>query len=492
MLRVVAHTSAAAALKYYSEGLRREDYYAEGVKKAGQWHGKGAELLGLTGPETPEAFAALLENRHPETGAQLTPRMRDGRRVGYDLNFHAPKSLSLLQALTGDKRIVEAFRAAVVETMVDIEALASTRVRRGGAQTERRTGNLVWAEFVHFTSRPVDGVPCPHLHVHAFAPNVTFDEIENRWKAASWADIKSDAPYHEWTFHARLALKIADLGYAIDRTADRWEVAGISRELIEKFSERTAQIERLAQKLGIKDAKAKDALGAKSREGKRHGMTEAELLAAWESRLTPPEAAQLASARREKGGATKALTAKEAVAEACEKVFAKASVVESRRLVAQALRFGVGSLSPADAWREFERRNMVVRKIGNQHLCTTLEVLAEEVALINQVRSGLGRYAPMSSRPVVFENQKLSREQKEAVRHVLESHNQVTGIRGLAGAGKTTTMMEVVSQIQNSGRKVFAFAPSADASRGTLREVGIQNAQTVAHLLANPNLQSFG
>ena len=105
MLRVVAHKSAAAARKYYSEGLRREDYYSEKQEVVGKWHGKAAQLLGLAGDVTPEAFAALVDNRHPHSGEKLTPRMKADRRVGYDLNFHAPKSLSVLHALTGKSSV---------------------------------------------------------------------------------------------------------------------------------------------------------------------------------------------------------------------------------------------------------------------------------------------------------------------------------------------------------------------------------------------------
>src|SRR5450432_1209979 len=47
----------------------------------------------------------------------------------------------------------------------------------------------------------------------------------------------------------------------------------------------------------------------------------------------------------------------------------------------------------------------------------------------------------------------------------------------------------VVSAIEAKGFKVFVFAPSADASRGTLLEEGFANAQTIAHLLANTKLQ---
>lgn len=83
MLTVVAHQSAAAARKYYSEGLKKKDYYSEGQEVAGQWHGKAAERLGLRGDVTPEAFAALVENRHPVTGERLTPRTKADCRVGY-------------------------------------------------------------------------------------------------------------------------------------------------------------------------------------------------------------------------------------------------------------------------------------------------------------------------------------------------------------------------------------------------------------------------
>jgi len=49
-------------------------------------------------------------------------------------------------------------------------------------------------------------------------------------------------------------------------------------------------------------------------------------------------------------------------------------------------------------------------------------------------------------------------------------------------------MQEAVAGIEASGHKVFTFAPSAEASRGTLRQEGFDNAQTVAHLLKNESL----
>jgi conjugative relaxase-like TrwC/TraI family protein len=491
MLRVVAHKSAAAARQYYSEGLRREDYYSEGQEVAGKWHGKAAELLGLAGGVTPDAFALLVENRHPGTGERLTARTKTGRVVGYDLNFHAPKSLSILYALTGDDEILKAFRSAVAETMGEIEAQTATRVRKRGAQQNRVTGNFAWAEFVHFTARPVGGIPDPHLHVHCFAFNATYDGEESRWKAANFRDIKEDAPYSEAVFHSRLTGKLAGLGYGIERTRQGWEVKGISRSLIDKFSRRSAQIERLAQEKGITDPKAKDALGAASREGKRHGLTYPDLLAAWGVRLTADEKVVISKVRYEKSrhALAEKITAAHSLDEACQKLFSKSSVVETNRLVAEALRFGVGQVTPDKMWREFGRREMIVRQIDGRTLCTSLDVLAEEVSLINFVRSGRGTSAPFRGRNIRLGSDKLSPEQMAAVRHVLNSRDQVMAIRGGAGVGKTTLMRRVAATIETGGLKFFSFAPSATASRETLREAGFANAETVAHLLANPKLQ---
>ena len=62
---------------------------------------------------------------------------------------------------------------------------------------------MIWAEFVHFTARPVNGIPDPHLHAHCYTFNTTWDEVEKKWKAGRFRDLKADAPYFEAAFHAR-------------------------------------------------------------------------------------------------------------------------------------------------------------------------------------------------------------------------------------------------------------------------------------------------
>ena len=55
------------------DGLSREDYYTEGQELAGNWHGKGAELLGLGGEVGSEQFYDLCDKTAtPATGRRAS------------------------------------------------------------------------------------------------------------------------------------------------------------------------------------------------------------------------------------------------------------------------------------------------------------------------------------------------------------------------------------------------------------------------------------
>ncbi|HUQ71442.1 MAG TPA: MobF family relaxase, partial [Planctomycetaceae bacterium] len=268
MLRIIQNVSAAGAKSYYSTA----DYFTEGQELAGVWRGEGAARLGLAGTVNNAEWDALCDNRDPYSGDRLTLRQKDYRRVGYDFNWHAPKSLSLLYSLTRDERLLEAFRESVDETMRDMEVEMKTRVRKSGRSEDRTTGNMVYGEFVHFTARPVNGLPDPHLHAHCFVFNTTWDKQECAWKAGQFGDLKRDASYFEAKFHARLAHRLGELGLPVVRTKQGWELAGVERATTEKFSRRTAEIEAEARERGILDSAAKDELGAKTRKRKQKNL----------------------------------------------------------------------------------------------------------------------------------------------------------------------------------------------------------------------------
>ena len=484
MLRIVQARSAAQAKSYYSHS----DYYTEGQELAGVWRGKGADRLGLASLVEKHQFDALCDNRHPATGEQVTAAQRGDRTVGYDFNFHAPKSLSLLHALTDDPALLTAFQASVDETMRLIEADAQARVRKGGVEADRTTGELVWTRFDHLTARPIDGVPDPHLHSHCFVLNMTFDGHEDRWKAGQFRALKQDAPYYQAAFHAGLTARLRGLGYAIEVTRDGWEVAGFSTATLDDFSRRTKQIEAVAREAGITDADEKSALGAKTRQGKAKQLTMPELRALWTDRLAAGEQDAL-PVRSDTPVPAAGPDPRAALDFACRHLFERASVVAERQLAAEMLKAGLGRFSAAEALATIRDSDVIIRELNGRRLATTREVLAEEERLIAVARDGRGQCDALNGAEAAADRRGLSAGQQAAVKHVLSSPDRVMLIRGAAGAGKTTLMTEAAAAIERGGRRVYAFAPSAAASRGVLRSEGFAQADTVARLLVDTRLQ---
>jgi conjugative relaxase-like TrwC/TraI family protein len=132
MIRMVQSTSAGHAKAYFNDALSKSDYYMNDQELAGRLCGRLGERLGLGGDVSKEVFFSLCENRDPNTGNALTPMTRQDRTVGYDINFHAPKSVSIVHALSKDGHIADAFQASVNEVMQAIEADCQTRVRKNG------------------------------------------------------------------------------------------------------------------------------------------------------------------------------------------------------------------------------------------------------------------------------------------------------------------------------------------------------------------------
>ncbi|HEY4329534.1 MAG TPA: relaxase domain-containing protein, partial [Phycisphaerae bacterium] len=97
MLNITAQSSSNAAKTYFA----KSDYYmADTQERVGHWGGKGAVLLGLSGEMDKRSFDLLCDNRDPNNGEPLTQVTRGNRRVGYDFTWSAPKSVSLMHAMT--------------------------------------------------------------------------------------------------------------------------------------------------------------------------------------------------------------------------------------------------------------------------------------------------------------------------------------------------------------------------------------------------------
>jgi conjugative relaxase-like TrwC/TraI family protein len=491
--------SAKGAKDYYSQHIAPGDYYGrDSAESKGLWHGRGAEMLGLSGEVNQADFFKLCDNVNPADGKQLTPRTKDDRRVLIDFTYDVLKSVTLAHELggndgKGDKRILPCLQQSVRETMAEMERDIKTRVRKKGADYDRSTGNMIWAEHVHRTTRPVEGQPDPQLHIHATVLNATFDPVEKRWKAIQVGDIVRDKGYYQAAFHARLASKLKELGYGIQKDGKSFRLAGIDRSTIENFSRRSAVIDKEAERLGITDAESKGKLGKRTREKKsKTPQTMTALRVEWDGRLTPEERLSLRTAASgwDKGDAV--ITPEQAKAYALEHSFQNASAVSEKRLKAEALTYAVGSIKPEDVADMAQHREVITRTHDGQLFATTKTVLKNEVAMLQFAKDGQRKFKPLLSDKQIGKEDfaYLSKEQNKAALHILNSRDTVTGVVGKAGTGKTTMMRATRDAIESiPGQHVFAFAPSSQASRNVLAKEGFKDAETLAMLLKNEKLQ---
>ena len=254
MLSIGALSSAAQGASYYEQ----DGYYEKDDpehRDASAWAGKGAEELGLTGPVDPATFRAVLEGKVPDgSGTELGRRGKDGEilhRPGRDLTFSAPKSVSLAALVGGDRRIVEAHDRAVAAALAWVEKnAAETRMKDPETGRIGRVGGqkIVAATFRHDTSRNLD----PQLHTHSVIANMVQGE-DGKWRSMANESLYANQKLIGMLYRNELAAGLGKLGYGIEKThADgRFEIAGVSRETIEAFSSRRAEIEAAMEARGL-------------------------------------------------------------------------------------------------------------------------------------------------------------------------------------------------------------------------------------------------
>ncbi|MEO1337866.1 MAG: MobF family relaxase, partial [Myxococcota bacterium] len=412
--------------------------------------------------------------------------------------------VSLLWA-AGAEEVEEAFNKAIKTTMEEMQQFAQTRVRIGSGDNQmdeqRFTGNLVWASFVHDTARPVkhaDGSVTvdPHLHAHVYVHNLTYDPVEDEWKALKNNAIVRKNDYWEARFDSLFSRELYRKGIQVERRGKSFDIFGLSPTAIAPFAQRTKQVNEVARTLGI-TGKKKAELGALTREAKSLAK-DIDLKEHIQERA-PATFQRLQSIRGamlqilptvseygpldEQG--RKELAA-EAIQYALDKALERKATTTMYGLYADAQRYAGAAqcLIDEDIYQAFEAREDIilgeVDKWGDVRLTTEL-VVAQEVRLLEIVREGRDKLEPVVKRPRL--SRQLSSAQHAALTHILSSKDQFMLLRGQAGTGKSFALEHLVRELERNDICPVALAPTASASRGALREAKIHDANTLAKFL---------
>jgi len=427
----------------------------------------------------------------------------------------------------GDARVVDAHDWAVARTLAWFERnVAETRMKDPETGRMTRTGGqkTVVATFRHDTSRNLD----PALHSHSVIANMVRG-ADGKWRSMANERLYESKMLLGALYRNELARGLARLGYGIEKTHSdgRFEIAGVSREVVETFSTRRAEIEaavaargadgtagdqRLAQRAALMTRAAKrevdrDALRESwERQAAELGFDARGLAADAVGRTAGREAGRENEAGRGAGAAEGATRGPVLVDPAAPEPLSKAAqavdwavahlsereaVFSRTDLLAAALAWEPGASGPAEIERALAAREAggtlhAARLPGAEGLLTTDRAVADEWETIALMQAGEGRgAAPMRARAVdkALRNGPLTHGQREAVKLILSSEDRAVGVQGYAGSGKTTMLRRARTLMEKKGYAVRGLAPSASAAQTLSAEAGIESA-TLQRFLA--------
>jgi conjugative relaxase-like TrwC/TraI family protein len=218
---ISARGGVQAALGYYAH-LGQDDYYLRDGEPPGGWAGEGAARLSLAGPVTKSEFEAALRGIDPKTGERLAAlggRVQD-HAAGWDMTFSAPKSVSVLWALSEarERPVIEgAHQTAVAAATRYLEQTAAWARRGKGGATREPTAGLLMATFEHHTSRELD----PQLHAHVFIFNLA-PRRDGTWGAIVSRELYKAQKRAGAVYRSALAGELERAGYAVERASDNF------------------------------------------------------------------------------------------------------------------------------------------------------------------------------------------------------------------------------------------------------------------------------
>lgn len=513
MLTLSKPLSSAQAHTYHQREFSnsRDNYYAEGEKIRGQWHGQLAAKWRLHGEVQEEHFARLADGQHPITQDQLvrsrtTYEYTNGQgetvrpvahRAGWDATFSAPKSVSITALVGGDDRVRAAHLESVNVALDELEKYVQARI--GGNHPPETTGKWIAAKFEHDSSRPVDGYAAPQLHTHVVIFNVT--ERENgETRALQPHELYRSQQYATAIYRSELALRLNQLGYEIQPSPSGVpEIKGYSEEYLEASSPRRQQIKEHLSQEGFQGAEAAEIAAHRTRGAKldisHEEMQRRHLDLARQFGNQPERVVRAAQVRaREMDNLTPSRdqaqeSAAQAVRYAIERTFEREAVTDDRELMREALKRAMGQAPLATVGEQFAREvrdGGLIQLDSQSRKFTTREMIHLEQDNILFMRGGQNRHPALVSfeirRQLDHDYSHLSNSQRGAVEEVLSSHDQITALEGVAGAGKTTSLTAIRDAAERDGYQVKGFAPTSRAAQ-KLGEAGIESSTLQRHLV---------
>ncbi len=514
-----------ANARYWIEAVAEggEDYYTKPGEAPGEWLGELAAELGLEGQIDPAAYAAILEGRNPESGAELVHRPptrsftdSTGRErtkepvLAYDVRFAAPKSVSLLYALGDEEtreKVLGAYDRAVAAGISYLEQQACFVQRGAGGKLIERGEGFVAMAYRHRMSRAGD----PALHTHVLVPNLTRAASDGRWLSLA-APMGRSALYQHakaagYVFQAVLRAELTrELGVEWGATRNGYaDVRGIGRPVIEHFSQRRAEIIDALAARGVSGAKAAEVAAYRTRDAKDYDVDPDRRREEWAARAgefglgreritelarehtpRPPRAISEADINAALGGleSTRSHFDRRDLICALANQLPEGGELSSLSWAAEYVLGGERVISlgqPADPSRpayftaprlwELEQRFVKIARDGQD--------------------AGVAKVSAAAVEAVLARHPYLGADQAEMVRRLTQGGERIAPVAARPGAGKTTALVAARKAWEEAGHPVIGVATTRTAS-GELADIGVPSTSIAALLHRADDWRSRG
>jgi conjugative relaxase-like TrwC/TraI family protein len=418
---------------------------------------------------------------------------------GFDLTFAAPKTVSLLRALTddiGEKAMLAAHHKGIDAAMTYLHEHAGyTRVHNPGTGRKdlQRLPGLVGIAYQHETSRCGD----PHLHTHVIVPNRqaradgTLVSIDSK---SLFHEAKAAGVIYQAVVRHELHEAIGAEWNAVDGHSAMAEIAGVTKNCLKAWSQRSTRLREWAHNNlivvdGEPSAQQLAAAQKATRPAKPESKAWAELTAEWRGDARGLELDRVAhlEARAARRAAPRLLLDRARLARMVARIdkpaFTRADLVEL-----------VGALLPVDAPTDPRALiEQIVDMVGvrvsatrdahhreGHELFTVDAVIAEEQRIFDMIDEAYTR-ARLDVRAADLHD--LSADQARVIANIADSPYLVQPLQAPAGAGKTHSLQALRAAAHRTNKDVLVLAPTGKAVDEAMRDHAGDRGLTVAKAL---------
>lgn len=488
-MMTVQTVSAGMATTYYN----KDNYYTKDLSSLDSWQGAISKKLDLEGKKIePQIFDNFVKKMTERNGGN-----DNKKRIGIDLTFSCPKSISLATAKDEEtkKDILEAQQKAVTETLDFIEKNGgfTFRVTKNKVTTEHKADNLLIGKFNHFVNRNGE----LDLHTHCVVFNLT--EKDGKEYSLNAKEILKKQTEWGLLFRQKMAKNLQAKGYKLNITDAKkglFELAGFDRETIEKYSSRRLEILKKMEADGT--AGSREAMKANLQTRKTKKQVDLDkIYDEVKKEIFTNERVKILKGKLRKNYylvEQKKIT-DEVIADLERETFAFTKEQLKKRIMS------AGVLQNIDEKRaeKLINENDKLVNLGNKELengtikqfFTTEKNINIEDNIIAKMKKEKGTITALNEE----KSEKLldeicknggytpNREQVNAIHHILTNKDRIIGVQGLAGTGKTYSFALVKKMADRENIEVKGICFTGKASEGLQADSGIES--TTIHSFLN-------